>query len=201
MSIENINNRAFLHFSDEVKLHFAFLKVLGFTCVHFDETYVRFESQNLAINICHGRQSYEISLEVESLITSERYSYEAILRLIDRDQAKQYRNYATHTVEGVAEGISQLSYLFRKCINTGILNDITLFSHLKTQRSELAKSYAREIQLEHAYKKSEAAWAEKDFKSVVQALVPLKENLNLTDVKKLEYAKNQISRKGISACC
>ena len=118
-------------------------------------------------------------------------SFSEILRLVDNERAEQYRDYATHTVEGVAKGVRQLAELFRECIGAGILNDSGFFPRLKLQRDEWAGNYALETQLERARKISESAWAEKNFEKVVRILAPFQEHLNPSDLKKLEYAKKQ----------
>jgi hypothetical protein len=192
MSKENATDRASLGFADAVKAKFGFLEGLGFRCVSTEATLVRFESPTLAINISHGRQSYEISLEIDQGRESETYSFSEILRLVQVEQAERYRDYATHTVAGVTEGVSQLAELFRKCVVVGILNDSELFFRLKFQRSEWAKNYALETQVEQARRKSESAWAEKDFARVVQVLAPVQEHLGSSELKKLEYAKKQM---------
>jgi hypothetical protein len=185
-------DRSLLRFTEEVKAHFAFLEAKGFRCTRSEVTLVRFESAELAIDIYHGRQSYEISLQIENVRESDSYSFLEILRLTHNEPAEQYRDYATHTVEGVAEGVRRLAELFRKCVDSDILNDSELFFRLKQQRGEWAKSYALETQLEQARRKSESAWAEKKFGKVIEVLAPFQEHLNPSDLKKLEYAKKQI---------
>jgi hypothetical protein len=182
-------DRSLFRFADEVKARFAFLETLDFRCVSSDATSVRFESSKFAISVYHDQQSYEISSAIENVHGSEAYSFSEILRLIKSERAEQYRDYASHTVEGVAEGVRQLAELFRKCVDAGLLKDSELFSRLKLQRGQWAKNYALETQLEQARKKSESAWAEKDFEKVVQIFAPLQEHLNSSEVKKLEYAK------------
>jgi len=189
MAFKNITDRSLLRFADEVKLRFVFLETLGFRCVRSEAILVRFEASNIAISVYHDQQSYEISLAIEDVRGSDSYSFSEILRLVNSEGVEQYRDYATHTVEGVAEGVRRLAELFQKCVDAGILKDSNLFSRLKLQRSEWAKNYALQTQLEQAHKKSESAWAEKDFDRIVQTLAPLQEHLNPSDLKKLEYAK------------
>jgi len=189
MASECVTDRSLLRFADEVKARFAFLETLGFRCVRSEATWVRFEISKLVISVYHDQQSYEISLAIESVRGSDSYSFSEILRLVHNERAEQYRDYATHTVEGVAEGVRQLVELFRECLDAGILNDSELFLRLKLQREEWARKYALETQLEQALKKSESAWAEKDFGKVVRVLAPLQEHLSPSDLKKLEYAK------------
>ncbi len=168
MTENQITDRALLRFADEVKARFAFLETLGFQCVRSEATLVRFESPKLAVSVFHGRQSYEISLEIEDARGSEPHSFSEILRLVHNERAEQYRDYATRTVEGVVEGVRQLAELFRKCVDAGIFDDSELFSRLKLQREEWARNCSLETQLEQAHKKSESAWAEKNFWKVVR---------------------------------
>jgi hypothetical protein len=182
-------DRSLLRFADEVKEHFAFLEALGFRCVRSEATLVRFESSKLTITVYHEKFSYEISSAIESVRGSHAYSFFETLCLVKGEQIEHYRDYATRTVEGVAEGVRQLAELLRKCVDSGILNDSELFSRLKLQREEWVRNYALDTQLEQARKNSESAWAKKDFQRVVQALAPLQEHLNPTDLKRLEYAK------------
>jgi hypothetical protein len=190
MAQDRVIDRSPLHFPEEVQRHFSFLQALGFRCVHSDATFVRYKSPEIAVNVYHGRRSYEIGLEIESAqVPGESYSIFEILQLVDGKRAKGYRNYATHTVEGVAEGTHRLAVLFRECIDRGILNDKQLFSQLKLQRRDLTNNYWFEMELKQAREKSESAWARKDFEKVVQILSPLQEHLNPFDIKKLEYAK------------
>lgn len=193
MATERVTDRSVLRFAQEVKDRFSFLEVLGFHCVRSEEAFVRFESPKASLNVFHGRYSFEIDLEVESAPSpTDVYSFSEILRLVDQEQAEQYRNYATHTVQGVAEGVGKLVELFRRCIAAGILNDKQLFAHLKLQREELARNYALETQLTQARRKAETAWHAKDYAAVIKALKPLRAALNATEVGKLEFAEKQL---------
>lgn len=192
MAIERFTDRSLLRFAEEVKDRFSFLEGLGFHCVRSEATFVRFESPKAGINVYHGRHSFEIDLEIESTPSAtDAYSFSEILRLADSKQAERYRNYATHTAQGVAEGVRQLAELFQRCIAAGILKGDQLFSRLKLQREKLGRNYALETQLEQARKKSEAAWNKKDYAAVVKALSPLRAALTATEVGKLEFAEKQ----------
>ncbi len=192
MATEHVTDRSVLRFAEEVKGRFSFLETLGLHCVRSEATFVRFESPRISTNVYHGRRSFEIGLEVESTLSpTDSYSFSEILRLVDREQGEQYRNYATHTAQGVAEGVGKLAELFQRCVAAGILTDKQLFVRLKLQRQELARNYALETQLVQARRKSEAAWREKDYAAVVKALKPLRDALAATEVGKLEFAEKQ----------
>ncbi len=187
---ERVIDRVTLRFAEEVKNHFAFLEMFGFRCVRSEATFVRFESSMIGINVYHGRHSFEIGLEIESTASpTDTYSFSAILRLVDRQQAEQYRYYATHTAQGVVEGARQLAESFQRCLAAGILNDNQLFSRLKLQRQELTKNYALDVQLQQARRKTETAWHNKDYATVVKIMKPLRGSLSASEVAKLEFAE------------
>lgn len=196
MSIEDkgVRDRSVLHFPEEVNKRFLFLLESGFRQVYEDNTLVRFESSNVAINVYHGRRSFEINLEIELLESEEGpYSFSEILRLVDQARGDAYRNYATHTKEGVTDGVRSLSQAFQECLRHGILDDSNLFTHLKLQRDELSASYALETQLQQARKKADEAWRSGECHKVVELLSPLQEWLEPSEVKKLEYARKKTS--------
>jgi len=197
MATERVTDRSVLRFAEEVKGRFSFLETLGLHCVRSEASFVRFESPRISINVYHGRRSFEIGLEVESTLSpTDSYSFSEILRLVDREQGEQYRNYATHTAQGVAEGVGKLAEIFQRCVAVGILNDEQLFSRLKLQREELARKYALETQLVQARRKSEAAWHRKDYATVVRVLKPLRAALSATEIGKLEFAEKETRHPG-----
>lgn len=195
MATEGVTDRSVLRFAEEVKDCFSFLEALGFRRVRSEPTFVRFESPRANINVYHGRRSFEIGLEIESASSpTDAYSFPEILRLVDRNQGDQYKYYATHTAQGVTEGVGKLAELFQRCIAAGILNDKQLFSRLKVQQKEIAAKYALEVELRQARRQSESAWHRKDYAAVVKALKPLRAALTATEVRKLEFAEKQLER-------
>jgi hypothetical protein len=187
-------DRRALRFSDEVKISFHFLEILGFRCVREEPTFVSYESPPIRINVFHGRQSYEIDAEIEyANAPNERYSYSEILRIVDPVRGDAYRNYTALTPEGVSKGVHQLAYDVRQCIDAGVLQDHRqLFSRLKLQRANLAGKLELESKLLQARRMSGSAWAKKDFKAVVQALSPYEPHLDPSELKKLEYSRKHM---------
>lgn len=199
IATERVTDRSLLRFAEEVKEQFAFLGALGFQCVRSEATFVRFESPRVCINIYHGRHSFEIDLEIEPAQSpTDAYSFAEILRLVDREQLGHSKNYATHTEQGVVEGVRQLAELFRRCIAAGILNDDSLFSRLKLQKKEVTANYADEVELLQARRAAEVAWRNKDYAAVVKALKPLRAALTATEVRKVEFAEKQLERNSAS---
>ena len=149
MTPGHLNDRSILRFPEEVKGQFSFLETRGFRRKRAGPTLVRYQSPMMGVNIYHGRQSFEVGLEIDSISSpTVTYSFSEILCLVDREKDEQYKNYATHTAQGVAEGVGQLANLLQRCVAAGLLEDKQLFTRLKTQRGEIAKAYALETQLE-----------------------------------------------------
>lgn len=192
MTVESISDRSVLRFAEEVKDRFSFLEALGFRRTCSEATLVRFESPSIGINVFHGRRSFEIGLEIQSTqLPTESYSIPEIVRIFDKEQGVQYKYYATHTAQGVSEGVRQLAKLFQRCVAAGLLNDTQFFSRLEQQKKELVAKYALEVQLRQARRESEIGWRKKDYAAVVKALKPLRAGLTATEVGKLEYAEKQ----------
>lgn len=186
-------DRSALRFPEEVKSRFLFLESRDFALVRSEATIVRYESPLFGINIFFGRRSYEIGLEIASVLRpNEAYSISELLQLFDPSKGASYRNYATHSKEGVAEGVHQLADRLRQCIAAGMFDDKELFSRLQSQRSYLKRKYWLERDLEQARIDSESAWVKKDYEKVVEILSSLQEHLTPSELKKLEYARKHL---------
>ena len=118
MNAIHITDRSLLRFADEVKAGFSFLEAIGFRCTRSEVTLVRFESAKIAIIVYHGRQSYEISLQIEDMRGSESYSFSQILRFVRNERAEQYRNYTTQT------GVKRTARSPRKTFVYGIFSGL-----------------------------------------------------------------------------
>jgi len=188
----DVNPRSFLRFADEVRKEFAFLDSQNFRCVRTEATFVRFESSRCAINIYHGRQSYEIGLEVEFLQSNDCYSFSEIMRLGKCNPNEQYRKFCANNVDGVAIGVHELADRFRKRVDFEILYDKHSYSRLKELRKEWSKNYALKVELSQAREKSNEAWMKKDFYQFVEILTPLREHLSQLELRKFEYARKKI---------
>lgn len=185
-------DREDLHFGELVEQHFQFLQMHGFRCELSEPSFVRFASKQTFVNIYHGRLSYEIGLELGSFVDSvndNSYSMAEIIRLVESNEKNDYRNYAAHTFENVAEGVKTLAVHFRKYVDAGVLSDASLFERLQKNREKWSREYATEMDLYHARQLLADAWHSKDYKRVVELLKPLRDLLTSSEVHKLEYAE------------
>ena len=186
---------AILGFAEEVQARFSFLETRGFRAVRCDGACVRYESPRLRVILRHDRRSFELTLALEPAHSStDTFSLADLLRLAGRPADEHERNYASHTVPGVAEGVRQLAGAFEPLVAGGFLDDARLFPRLQRQQREQAETYAYEAGLRQARKSADAAWHAKDYPAVVRALTPLRAVLSETEAEKLEFAKQRRGR-------
>jgi hypothetical protein len=68
-------NEAERSFEKNVLQCFTFLGESGFTCVHRSGSRVRYETENVFIDVCHGGYDYEIGIEFGRIGREERFSF------------------------------------------------------------------------------------------------------------------------------
>lgn len=192
-----MTDRRKLRFAEAVEEQFGFLQEHGFRRVQSEPSFVRFESRHAYVNIYHGRQSFEIGLEVGSFIVGEEetsYSMSEIIRLVEPSKADGYRNYAARSLNDVTEGVRALALLFRRYFEAGVLDDSDLIERLRKDRETWSWKYAKEVNLTHARQNLDIAWRAKDYAKVVELLRPLRDALTPTELHKLEYAERHAGR-------
>ena len=114
-----MEKRDYLFFSENVLNSFKFLvDKFNFKLSRFDAYYVRYENEDIAVNVYHGRQSYE--LEVEFICLKNNFSFSNKIFFLDNivkfDEIdkKIERIHAATTKELVKKGISQMAFLTEK---------------------------------------------------------------------------------------
>src|SRR5690242_10148131 len=80
-----------LGFVDLVFKAFAFLLRLGFVVARRDGTFVRFEKDNVFVNVYHGRSSYQVGLELGRIHESDIYSLHELLSATAPAEVEQAR--------------------------------------------------------------------------------------------------------------
>jgi hypothetical protein len=195
VTIMPTTDRQRLRFAEAVQDNFSFLHAHGFRRVRSDPTFTRFESKRIYVNVYHGRQSFEIGLEVapvEGGPDEACFSMSEIVRLTEPERAAEYRNYAAQTTKSVAEGVQELAARFHRYIDAGVLDDPRLFQRLKESRLAWSRDYAKEVDLTQARRNLAAAWHAKNYVKVVEVLEPFRADLTSAELKKLEYAKKEL---------
>jgi hypothetical protein len=191
MTMLMIDRRA-MRFAETVEEAFSFLELHGFKRIKSEPTFVRFATQRIRLDVYHGRQSFEVGLEIASLEAGsddKSYSMSEIIRLVEPSKADEYRNYAAQSAAEVGEGVRRLAARVRRYVDAGVLDNPRFFRLLQENREKWAQNYAREVNLTQVRRQLEIAWHAKDYPKVVTLLHPLRATLTPTELQKLEYAE------------
>lgn len=176
-------------FASAVSERFAFLDDLGFSRVESLPTLVRFRKGDLEVNVYHGRQSFEIGLEV--VRQGERYSMSELIRVTDPETAGRYRNFATTTPQGIAEGLRRLKDLAQRYGNPALRGDPEFFTTIESQRKAWMEGYALDVLAGQLRPKAEAAFRKGDYQEAVELYERIRPRLSATELKKLTLARER----------
>jgi hypothetical protein len=186
------NDRSALLFNKVVEENFGFLLSKGFQQVQSEPTFVRFESKGVFVNIYHGRQSFEVGLEIGPLggdPDDKCYSMSELVQLVEPDKAHGYRNFIANSKESIMDGVRRLAALFHLYFDAVIMKDAGLFERLRINREKWAHDYAREVTLVRVRRNLEQVWRAKDYTAVVMMLRPFRDVLSPAELHKYEYAE------------
>jgi hypothetical protein len=187
-------------FAKAVSDSFSFLSSRGFRQVSADSNSVRYESQYAYVTVFHEARSYEIDLEIGSIDDrSTSFPRSTIMLLFEPEKLAlpESRSYVAQTAEQIALGVSKLASQFAGYVNAGLFDDPKLFEHLRDESDRRLRERAEEIELSDVRQKLEVAWREKNYAKVVDLLEPMRAELTGSELKKLEFSKNQL-RSGTS---
>jgi hypothetical protein len=185
-----LENRARFGFPPAVRRHFAYLTDLGFRIVHTEPTYMRFESDQIVVNLYHGRKSCELGAEI-GLLGGTEYPFVALIRLTDPDLADSYKNTVALSRENVFKGVQRLGEIFKNHAWGALRGDSTVFARLDEQRRELAHKKARSMKVNHVRPGAAEAFRVKNYERAVQLYESIEGELTDAELKKLEYARKQ----------
>jgi hypothetical protein len=172
---------------------FCFLSRYGFTLEVSSPTLVQYRRGNIVANIYHGRKSFELGFEVEH--TGKKYSISELMRDVNPEQAKKYRNFTATTHQGLMNGLSHLAGVVKKYgrkLLSG--NDDMLFDRLENQRKIWARDYALEVLEKQILPRAHAAFTNKDYATVVTLLSKIETRITGSDRKKLDFARKHLTR-------
>jgi len=182
-------DRKSLNFANLVETKFAFLAELGFSEVESQPTIVRFRKGDLALKVYHGRQSFEIGVELGH--AGERYSMSELIRAADTGVAEQYRNPTAATSVDVAAGLDRLADLLQRFGARALRDDPAYFANLQQQRKAWSESYALDVLVEQVRPKAEAAFHEGRYAEAAQLYEKIAARLTVTEQKKLALARKR----------
>jgi hypothetical protein len=178
-----------LNFADAVRKRFAFLSDHGFTEVESLPTIVRYQKNDLEIDVYHGRQSFEIGFGIAR--QGSRYSLSELIRAADPAVAEKYRSDTATTPNGIAEALGRLQELVSRYGERALRGDVEYFSALESQRKSWAEGYALDVLEAQIRPKAEAAFREGDYRQAAELYEKIRARLSATELKKLALARER----------
>lgn len=182
-------DRSALHFARKVQGAFGFLADAGFALVEALPTLVRYRKGDVEVDIYHGRQSYEIGGGVT--LAGTRYAMSEIIRTVEPEVAKGYRNAVATTAEGIAAGLEELASLMQ-LYGLGTLSGEQQFvALLEQQRKQWAEGYALDVLAAQLRPQAEDAFRRGDYEQAAELYGRIRERLSPAEAKKLSLAQER----------
>ena len=188
-------DRHSLGFAESVKNAFSFLaENFGFRERVAAATLVRYESDKMFLNVYHGRQSYELGVEVGCLHDAEAYRYRlpevlgAFLGGVRHQNAYYFQASDRGSVRRCAEAAASLVEQHYGAVLEG---DPLALKRLEAFTSGRNDEYTREVVQRPTRDSAERAWQGKDYSTVVELYGSIRSDLTPVERKRLEYAEKQ----------
>jgi len=187
-------DRHSLGFAESVKNAFSFLAA-NFHVAEAAATFVRYESDKMFLNVYHGRQSYEVGVEVGCLHDAEAYRYrlpEVLGAFLGEARHQNDYYFQASDRDGVRRCVEAAASLVEQHYGAVLEADPFALKRVKTFTSERNDEYTREVVQQPTRDSAERAWQEKDYPTVAQLYGSIRSDLTPVERKRMEYAEKQI---------
>ena len=181
--------RTALNFSTLAKERFDFLHDLGFVEIESSPTIVRYRKDSIEVDVYHGRQSYEISFGISH--DGVRFSISEIIRAIDPETAKKYRNPAATTQDVLAKSLLKLEKLVKQYCKQALQGNQDVFEALNIQRKTWAKKYALEVLAGQLRPRADEAFRLGRYHEAAELYKRIRPLLSPAEIKKLTIAEKR----------
>jgi hypothetical protein len=191
-----VTNREAFAFVAVVESAFSFLvEDYGFRMVGTDVTLVRFAADKMFLNVYHGRQSYEIGVEVGRPASAYRYRLPEVLGALLGESGQQDAYYLqSSSREGLRRCVEAAARLVKAHygpVLSGNPDVLERIGALTTRRNE---EYTRRVVQQPIRDAAHRAWLAKDFAMVARCYGSIREDLSPPERRRLTYAEKQISK-------
>ncbi|CAN5885740.1 MAG: hypothetical protein USCGTAYLOR_01273 [Chromatiales bacterium USCg_Taylor] len=189
-------NRDVLGFSRAVFQYFNFLcSDYGFTVTDQSATLVRFESNDVFINVYHGRASYELGVEIGKFDdpSGTRYRLPTIIEAFMGNTVGQKGVFQASSPDAICSSIEHLAQLVSSYCSALLRGDDDAFDRVRKASKhiseELTEHYTRGV----LRRRAEQAWQNKDYADVVRVYEKILHTLTSIERKRLEIARKHLA--------
>ena len=192
------DERNALGFQEAVLSSFRFLESEhGFMCVERSLTMVRYESATARLNVFHGRSSYQIDVELSEKSTSESetpaFRLADIALLIGSEDLIPLGFLQASTPETLGVVVGRAAELLRRCGPDVLRAEPFIIRRLDELRRDRALKAAQDQRLVDVRIAADQAWHQKDYRRVEELYRSVETMLSPAELKKLHYARRQVS--------
>lgn len=193
-----------LDFRAAARARFGFLLELRFKEVMAEPTYLRFERDDMFVEVFHGRASYELGVEfgrwvrVDEDVVEQKFHLVDVLPVLAPDVSFVARTATSREqVARFVEELASAAKLAADHLVPGSADALDRISEAVASRSEEYLDGLRAVRLRA---QAEDAWHRKDFASVVAAYEEVDSELETVELreseaKRLNYARRQINEE------
>jgi hypothetical protein len=185
------NPQRFLRFKDTALKEFHFLESLGFRVAETNETDVRYAGPTADLEVFHGRQSYEIGVNV--VHQGDRYSLEEIrnLQSLQCGDAADFRKFAATDAHGIEVGVARVASACRECLQIILNDDPAIYRELQKLREAHGRELALASLISQVRPKADEAFRAKNYRQAAELYESIREGLSPAELRRLEIAKSR----------
>ena len=190
-----ISDRDALQFDSSVTKSFCFLITdYDFQVVRVEPTIVQYETSKVFINIYHGRQSFEIGVEIGLICRGydSRFRLPVVLKGLLGKQTKHVQTfYQAHEKHVISHCVQKLALLVKEHCDPVLRGDQSAFNLVEKSSFQESNAITQKYSIEPIKYKADIAWKQKDYESVVSLYGSIKKHLNDIEKKRIDYARRQ----------
>ena len=187
------HDRARLGFAETVAAKFGFLASEYGMTMAAEPTIVRCAGNGVLVNIWHGRQSYEIGLDIGRVGGTGRNHLFHMVDLLaaadGHEKAADYHSYAATTKESVEAGLAQMALDLQRCGVTALRGKRSTFEQMSELQRERARRFADKVNGRQVRADAAEAWTLHNFGKVAALLGSIEPLLSAAELGRLEYAR------------
>lgn len=177
-----------LGFADLVLRAFGFLLQLGFVVARREGTLVRFEKDNVFVNVYHGRSSYQVGLELGRIHEGDTYSLHELLSATSPADIEQARCQTTDP-EILGRCLSSIATTIEQRCGFLLKGDACAFEKLDAAVAPGRRAVTLQAQFGAIIGRADKAWESKDFSEAAALYERSEPGLDETRMRRLEYLR------------
>jgi hypothetical protein len=184
--------RSRLGFADAVQREFQFLVAANdFRLVEATPTFVRYESDELFLQVFHGRGSYEIGVEVGNRSRPDaRYRLPELVHALAPDHAGP-TTFQASTPAAVASSVSQVARILETHCAAVLSGDRFALRHVEAVSKVDAEEATGQAQYSATIASADRAWEAKDRERAAELYAAAEPALDATRRRRLEYVRRK----------